>query len=251
MRFSTWNQGPLRGAITAAALLAAGAGVARADDPQADAPLPRMVRMSDERQRTQWAHPEARGAIFREASRYSARVGRLRLRTEDRFPEVYIVLRQYTDSNFQKWLEVRIPGRPNGRKGWVRRETLGTLRTNTQQLVVNRTMLRATLYDGGRRVWSARVGIGAAGTGTPAGRYYVREKFTFQNAPVYGTRAIGTSAYAPGLSDWPNGGVIGIHGTDQPGLIPGRVSHGCVRVRNKALKGLYRRIRIGTPIQIR
>ena len=79
----------------------------------------------------------------------------------------------------------------------------------------------------------------------------MREKFTFKNAPVYGTRAIGTSAYAPTLSDWPGGGVVGIHGTNQPGLIPGRVSHGCVRGRNKAIKGLYRRIRIGTPIHIR
>ncbi len=210
-----------------------------------------MVRMSDERQRTQWARPEARGAIFREASRYSGRIGTLRLKTEDGFPEVYIVLRQYTDSKYQRWLEIRIPGRPNGRVGWVRRETLGVLRTNTQQLVVNRTTLRATLYDGGRRIWSARIGIGAPGTVTPAGRFYVREKFTFKNAPVYGTRAIGTSAYAPTLSDWPGGGVIGIHGTNQPELIPGRVSHGCVRVRNTAIKGLYRRIRIGTPIHIR
>lgn len=248
----------------AGVVLAAGSGVARADDPapdpatqpEAHAPLPkralpRMVRMSDERVRTQWAHPEGRGTIFRSASRYSARMGRLRMTTEDRWPEVYVVLRQYTDIKGRDWAQIRIPGRPNGRVGWVRRETLGVFQTNTQQLVVNRKTLRATLYDRGRRIWSAPVGIGASGTRTPAGRFYVREKFSFRNAPVYGTRAIGTSAYAPTLSDWPGGGVIGIHGTNQPELIPGRVSHGCVRVRNRDIARLYRRIRIGTPIHVR
>jgi len=32
---------------------------------------------------------------------------------------------------------------------------------------------------------------------------------------VYGPVAFGTSAYAR-LSDWPGGGVVGIHGTNEP-----------------------------------
>ena len=43
-------------------------------------------------------------------------------------------------------------------------------------------------------------------------------------------RAFGTSAYS-NLSDWPGGGVVGIHGPTAR-LIPGRPSHGCIRVRN-------------------
>ena len=53
------------------------------------------------------------------------------------------------------------------------------------------------------------------------------------------------------LTDWPGGGVIGIHGTDQPGLIPGRPSHGCVRVRNGDVKRLYALTPIGTPLLIK
>jgi hypothetical protein len=68
--------------------------------------------------------------------------------------------------------------------------------------------------------------------------------------PVYGPIAFGTSAYSR-LSEWPGGGVIGIHGTDEPQLIPGRVSHGCVRVRNRAIRRLARRLSIGTPVRIR
>jgi len=54
-----------------------------------------------------------------------------------------------------------------------------------------------------------------------------------------------------GLSDWPGGGVIGVHGTDEPGLIPGRVSHGCVRLRNGDVNRLRRLMGLGTPILIR
>ena len=42
------------------------------------------------------------------------------------------------------------------------------------------------------------------------------------------------------LTDWPGGGFIGIHGTDAPGLIPGHVSHGCIRLRNAAILRLAR-----------
>jgi lipoprotein-anchoring transpeptidase ErfK/SrfK len=44
---------------------------------------------------------------------------------------------------------------------------------------------------------------------------------------------------------------VGIHGTNQPELIPGRPSHGCIRVRNRAIKRLARLMPIGTPIRIR
>ena len=49
---------------------------------------------------------------------------------------------------------------------------------------------------------------------------------------VYGPVAFITSATSPTLTDWPGGGIVGVHGTNTPGLIPGRISHGCVRLRN-------------------
>jgi len=52
------------------------------------------------------------------------------------------------------------------------------------------------------------------------------------------------------LSDWPGGGVIGIHGTDEPQLIPGRPSHGCVRVPNAAITRLHTLMPVGTPVRI-
>ena len=47
------------------------------------------------------------------------------------------------------------------------------------------------------------------------------------------------------------GGVIGIHGTNQPNLIPGRPSHGCVRLRNASILKLSRLMPLGTPLLIK
>jgi len=117
-------------------------------------------------------------------------------------------------------------------------------------LKVNRATLRATLYRDGRTIWSSRVGVGKASTPTPAGRFWIRSRLRgLRGDPVYGPYAFGTGAYSV-LSDWPGGGVIGIHGTDQPQLIPGRPSHGCIRVPNAAVRRLWRLMPIGTPVAI-
>jgi hypothetical protein len=240
-------------AVTVAGLLALCASTAAqaASTPAPTAAAgPRTVQLSDERLLSRWAHPARLADVYSRHDPKSKRVARLRFFTEDGFPEVYLLLREYTDADEREWVQIRVPKRPNGRTGWVARDALGPYNVNRFQLTVSRKTLRATLYERGRRVWSARVGVGAPGTVTPAGRFWVREKFRFKNTPLYGTHAIGTSAYAPTLSDWPNGGVVGIHGTDQPELIPGRPSHGCIRIRNAEIARLWRLIPLGTPLRI-
>jgi lipoprotein-anchoring transpeptidase ErfK/SrfK len=78
----------------------------------------------------------------------------------------------------------------------------------------------------------------------------VRNRLTRYAGPTYGPIAFGTSARSEHLTDWPGGGFIGIHGTDEPGLIPGRISHGCVRMRNRDILALARLMPIGTPLTI-
>jgi lipoprotein-anchoring transpeptidase ErfK/SrfK len=70
--------------------------------------------------------------------------------------------------------------------------------------------------------------------------------------PLYGPVAFGTSARSAVLTDWNGGGgVIGIHGTDHPEILPGRVSHGCVRMPNPSIRRLHRLMPLGTPVAIR
>lgn len=209
-------------------------------------------KISDERRTTYWAHPNSREGIRPEPSLSSQPFAKLRPATELGALEVYLVLRRGTDTEGRNWLQVRVPMRPNGRVGWVPEEALGDLNLTHTSLTITLRKLRATLYRNGRRVWSAPVGIGRGGTVTPRGRFYVRERLQLGGGGgVYGTFAFGISAYSPTLSDWPGGGVVGIHGTNQPGLIPGRISHGCVRVRNAAINRLRRLMGLGTPIWIR
>ncbi len=84
----------------------------------------------------------------------------------------------------------------------------------------------------------------------PAGSFYVRDVLTQYAGPTYGPVAFGTSARSPTLTDWPAGGYVGIHGTDQPGLIPGAISHGCVRMRNADILKLPQILPVGTPVII-
>jgi len=79
----------------------------------------------------------------------------------------------------------------------------------------------------------------------------VRNRLTRYRSPMYGPVAFGTSARSPRATDWPAGGFVGIHGTDRPDLVPGRVSHGCIRMRNADILALARRMPVGTPVTIR
>jgi hypothetical protein len=208
------------------------------------------VKLSDEKQITRWGHAQAQATIRLTPEASSRAVARLRFLTEDGLAEVYPILAARRDSAGRNWLQVRVPKRPNGKIGWVLDDMIGTYYIVRTALVVDRKNLRATLTKAGKVIWSARVGIGKSSTPTPQGQFWVRERLKgIGNSGVYGPWAFGTSAYS-NLSDWPGGGVVGIHGTNEPGLIPGRPSHGCIRVRNDKIRALARLMPVGTPVSI-
>ncbi|MEA2186802.1 MAG: hypothetical protein QOK16_1813 [Solirubrobacteraceae bacterium] len=207
-------------------------------------------RLSDEERVSRWANAVLRATVHRQPSASSPLAGRLRLQTEDGPLEVYLVLASRLDAAGRLWARVRLPGRPNGRTGWVLRDGLGDLHVVRTKLRVNRATLRATLYRDGRKVWSSPVGVGKPATPTPGGRFWIRTRLrNLGGGAIYGPLAFGTGAYSV-LSDWPGGGVVGIHGTDEPALIPGRPSHGCVRVPNDKIRLLAGLMPIGTPVEI-
>jgi hypothetical protein len=214
-------------------------------------PRPYDRRLSNERTLSRWAYV-LRPVVARRAPRSGARrVLRLRTLTGDRTPELVLALRERRLRSGARWVLVRLPMRPNNRTGWVPRSSLGRLRVVRTAFRINRKLLRATLYVRGRIAWRARIGVGEPQWPTPRGRFYVRERLIPRDTTgIYGVFAFGLSAYSPVLTDWPGGGVIGVHGTNQPGLIPGRISHGCIRVRNRAIRRLARRMPLGTPVRI-
>jgi lipoprotein-anchoring transpeptidase ErfK/SrfK len=139
---------------------------------------------------------------------------------------------------------------PNGRTGWVPRQTLGPYNEIWTHLVVDRKLFTATLYRKGRAIFTTRIGVGEPYWPTPAGEFYVRERITGFSDQIYGPIAFGTNARSNVLTDWPGGGFIGIHGTNEPEILPGRVSHGCIRMPNAAVERLARLMPLGTPVTI-
>jgi hypothetical protein len=149
------------------------------------------------------------------------------------------------------WVQVRVPAFPDDADAWMPRSALGGYVPVRTRLVVDRSRLTATLWRGDRAVFRARVGVGTSSTPTPPGDFYVRNRLERYTSPFYGPLAFGTSARSTGVSDWPAGGFVGIHGTNRPDLIPGRVSHGCIRMTNPDILRLARLMRVGTPLTVR
>jgi len=145
------------------------------------------------------------------------------------------------------WYRISLPGRPNGTTGWVRANAL-ELRPMHRSIVIDRSERVLTLRDRDRVLLRTRVAVGAPGMETPLGTFYVTRKFR-PTAPILGAFALETSAYSR-LSEWPGGGVVGVHGTNQPWLLGQAVSHGCVRVANSAILKLAKLAPLGTPIRI-
>jgi hypothetical protein len=248
-RFHVSRTFVLATAVTLVALILV-APVAQAQAAVAPAREPVLTRLSDLRTLSRWAYPDSEAAVRASPSPRARRIGRLRLLTGDGQAELYMALASARFPSGKTWIQIELPARPNGQTGWVPRGALESLHTVDGYLLVDRTSLTATLFRDGRAIFSAPIGVGKASTVTPPGNFYVMEKLITVNAPAYGPYALGTSAYAPTLSEWPGGGVVGIHGTDEPQLIPGRPSHGCIRMRNADITRLWHRIALGTPIDI-
>jgi L,D-transpeptidase catalytic domain len=192
-----------------------------------------------------------RPVTAREEPGGGAAVARLRTRTPEGTDNLVLVERRVRDGRGRVWVEARLPVLPNGTTGWLPRDALGGYRSVRTHLVIDLERMTATLARGGRRVFRARVGVGLPQWPTPRGRFYIRNKLVRYRSRFYGPLAFGTSARSPVLTDWPDGGFVGVHGTDRPDQIPGEVSHGCIRMRNGDIVRLGRLMPVGTPLTIR
>jgi hypothetical protein len=214
-------------------------------------PVGKTVKFSDERTLTFSAFVTRTEQIYADHSEGARSIGRLHRTTETGRLESYLVLGAYTDKQNREWVQIRLPGNPNGRVGWVLRNALDALHSTRWLILVDRSAETMTVYLNGKRHWKRPVGVGKPSTPTPAGHYWIRSriKITKRSSP-YWPYALGTSAYSS-LSEWPGGGVVGIHGDAKaPWLIPGQPSHGCIRLRNNDMAWLAQRIDVGTPLWI-
>jgi hypothetical protein len=177
-------------------------------------------------------------------------VAQVSTRTPEGTTNILLAIGHRRDPADRLWVHARLPSLTNNVTAWVPRSSLGGYRFVHTHLVVNLHSLDTTLYRGRKMLFHAPVGVGASATPTPLGQFYIRDRLTRYASPFYGPIAFGTSARSPVLTDWPAGGYIGIHGTNHPELIPGRISHGCIRLRNPDIRRLAALMPVGTPVTI-
>jgi lipoprotein-anchoring transpeptidase ErfK/SrfK len=207
--------------------------------------------LEDRQAHLQWAAIQ-QPTVARSAPRNDApAVATLETATPEGTANIVLIVGRARDAKGHLWLRVRLPVLPNNTTGWVLRGALGGYVEVRTRLDVDLTRLTATLSRDGRAIFRAIVGVGRPEWPTPPGEYYIRNKLTEFRSPFYGPVAFGTSARSAVLTDWPAGGFVGIHGTDRPDLLPGRVSHGCIRMRNVDIVRLARLMPVGTPVTIR
>jgi lipoprotein-anchoring transpeptidase ErfK/SrfK len=161
------------------------------------------------------------------------------------------VMSRATTAGGARWLRVMLPGRPNGRQGWI--EQRGTVLTTTRWHIVVRTGSRHVLaYRDGRLVRSFRAVVGKPSTPTPRGRFFVEESIRMPATAAGAPYALATSARSNVLQEFEGGpGQIGIHGVQNLGGTPGTaISHGCVRLADGPIRWLAGRIAPGVPVTI-
>jgi len=161
------------------------------------------------------------------------------------------VLGQARSRSGGTWLRVRLPGRPNGHAGWI--SARRTRLTSTPwQIVLDLSTRWVIVHRGGHVKRHFRAVVGNPSTPTPKGSFFIEEALALSSYEPGGPFALATSARSNVFQEFAGGpGQIGIHGTHNLSGAPGTaVSHGCIRLRTKAITWLARRIGPGVPLTI-
>lgn len=174
------------------------------------------------------------------------------LKNANDFPTMFGVLAARLDRACNPtWYRVQLPVKPNGSVGWVRASDV-EIETITTRIEIDLSQRQILLFDEGEKVLTLTAAIGAPGTPTPTGNYYVNQRIrTISPDGPFGPGAIGISAFSDVLQGWAQGGPIAIHGTNQPDSIGLAASYGCLRVNNNEVELLFDLVPAGTPVEIR
>lgn len=134
-------------------------------------------------------------------------------------------------------------------------------RQNRTILTADRSTFKLRLFKDLKLRKTYGIAVGAAGHGTPAGRFRITNKqvnpaWHVPNSPWAGALAgqviPGGAPNNPLKARWLGvTGAVGIHGTGEPWSIGSRASKGCLRMKVPDVIDLYPRVPVGTPILIK
>jgi lipoprotein-anchoring transpeptidase ErfK/SrfK len=161
------------------------------------------------------------------------------------------VVRQAPGTRGLRWLDVLLPGRPNGHSGWIQRRAADEAFTKWR-LVVSLATRTVTVLYGGRVMRRFAAVVGKLSTPTPTGRFFVEETVALSPYTPGAPYALALSARSNVLQEFDGGpGQIALHGTDGLAGTPGTAaSHGCVRLATADIVWLAAHIGPGAPVTI-
>jgi hypothetical protein len=170
---------------------------------------------------------------------------------ENGVPQVFLVKGEQQAADGTTWYRVALPIRPNGTTGWVAASDVDVTGID-YRLIIHLSAFHMDLLEKNQLRQTIPIGIGTDQTPTPGGEYYIKELLKPPNPnTVYGDYVFGLSGFSNVLTSWPQGGVLGIHGTNDPAHSIGRkISHGCIRTSNGDIDFLANILPLGTPIEV-
>ena len=153
-----------------------------------------------------------------------------------------------------RWLAVTEAGVGGNRVVWVDAKAGGLRYSRTPlELQVDLSDRTLTLVRGTNVLRRISIGVGAAGSPTPTGRFAVTDKLAGAGfSASYGCCILALSAVQKNLpAGWAGGDRIAIHGTLSPSDFGRAVSAGCVHAPDSELRYFMRIVPVGTPVVIR
>jgi lipoprotein-anchoring transpeptidase ErfK/SrfK len=125
------------------------------------------------------------------------------------------------------------------------------------RLEISRSRHRATLFRGESPIAAYSIATGRPGWETPLGEFHVRKML---RDPAWehpltgeifqaGARGNELGHYWIGFAG-ENGNEIGFHGTPHAQTVGKSLSHGCLRMYDKDIEALFRRVSVGTVVSV-
>jgi lipoprotein-anchoring transpeptidase ErfK/SrfK len=150
-----------------------------------------------------------------------------------------------------RWVHVRLPGRPTGHMGWILADQ--TISSSTEwHVIVKLGARRVVVYRDGIAMRTFPAVVGKPSTPTPRGQFFVEEAESVSTQAPGGPFALALSARSGVFQEFEGGpGQIAIHGTDNLSDPLGTAaSHGCIRLSPSAITWMSKRIGSGAPVTV-
>ena len=165
-----------------------------------------------------------------------------------------IVVRVLQGSQGDEWVQVELPVRPNGARGWVRAENF-SWSTVSHHILIDVSDRSVTFYEGDNVIAATRAIVGKPTTPTPTLTGFIVEKLpnhTYEDySLVLGDWILMLSFFSEDLNSFAGGlPRIALHGTHIPERVGEALSNGCIRIPNDIVETIAQRAPLGTVVNI-